>query len=170
MTARTLVLLRHAKSGYPAGVEDHDRPLAPRGEREAPIAGRLLAQALASPEVSPVETAAGPDLVLVSSARRAQETWVLASPAVGEVERVETLPGLYLADAGDLLEIILDLPADVATVLIVGHNDGLEVLAATLSGADVRLKTSTFAVLGGDVPWSAWSEASADLLDVVVAR
>ncbi|HUB57091.1 MAG TPA: histidine phosphatase family protein, partial [Mycobacterium sp.] len=36
---RTLVLLRHAKSAYPNGVPDHDRPLAPRGRREAGLAG-----------------------------------------------------------------------------------------------------------------------------------
>ena len=67
---KRLLLLRHAKSAWPDGVEDHDRPLSDRGRRDAPRMGAYIA-------------AAGlrPDFALVSSARRTQETWALVAPA-----------------------------------------------------------------------------------------
>src|ERR1700742_3308322 len=60
---RTLLLLRHAKSDYPAGVADHDRPLAPRGVREAALAGDWLRAH--TPAV---------DAVLFSTATRTRQT------------------------------------------------------------------------------------------------
>jgi len=60
---RTLLLLRHAKSDYPPGVADHERPLAPRGEREAKLAGNWLRAH--APSV---------DAVLCSTATRTRET------------------------------------------------------------------------------------------------
>jgi phosphohistidine phosphatase len=154
----TLVLLRHAKSDYPDGVSDHDRPLAERGRREAPLAGSWLAER--------VRTF---DLVLVSTARRAQQTWqaVSASVSAGEVRDGD---GLYLASSADLATMVQDLPADAQSVLVVGHNEGLEELASRLSGVPVTLKTSTFAVLRGEAPWASWEPGSAHLSEVVVAR
>src|SRR4029453_5768266 len=60
---RTLLLLRHAKSDYPQGVADHERPLAPRGEREAGLAGDWLRAH--APAV---------DAVLCSTATRTRQT------------------------------------------------------------------------------------------------
>ena len=60
---RTLLLLRHAKSDYPAGVADHERPLAPRGIREAALAGNWLRA-----------HAPGVDAVLCSTATRTRQT------------------------------------------------------------------------------------------------
>ena len=60
---RTLVLMRHAKSDYPDGVTDHDRPLAARGDREAGLAGDWLR-----------ETAPTIDAVLCSTATRTRQT------------------------------------------------------------------------------------------------
>ena len=67
--SRTLVLLRHARSAWP-DVPDHDRPLAPRGRRDAPVVGRWL-------------RTAGylSDWVMCSTARRARQTWQLAGSA-----------------------------------------------------------------------------------------
>src|ERR1700761_5387448 len=69
--ARQLVLLRHAKSDYPEEVPDHDRPLAKRGRRDAPVVGRWLA-----------ESGHVPDAVVCSTALRARETWELAAAAL----------------------------------------------------------------------------------------
>lgn len=166
----TLVLLRHAKSGYPDGVDDHDRPLAARGEHEAPVAGRLLGAFLASEPGDGGGPGAGVDLVLVSSALRAQQTWKLAAEGVGAVRQAQTRAELYLASADELLGIVHDLPKAAATVIVVGHNDGLELLASALSATAVRLKTSTYAVLQSPLPWSQWTAGGVDLVDVVVAR
>lgn len=166
----TLVLLRHGKSGYPPGVGDHDRPLDARGEREAPVAGRLLAQSDALRSNNPEQTSARVDLALVSTAHRAQQTWALVAPELPDTGGVETLEALYLASAADLLNVLHELPDSPRSVLVVGHNDGLEELASSLSNTHVRLKTSTFAVLTSRLPWHQWSEGTASLVEVVVAR
>jgi phosphohistidine phosphatase len=153
----TLVLLRHAKSGYPPGVDDHDRPLSGRGRRDALRAGTLLAEL------------ADPDLVLVSSARRARETWERVGRSVRSAA-AEVRGDLYLAPAAELLETVRGLPADARTVVMVGHNEGLEDLASALSGEPTVLKTATFAVLTGDAPWTHWQPACARRDRLVVAR
>ena len=75
-TDRKLMVLRHAKSAWP-DVPDHERPLARRGQRDAPVMGRWL-------------RAAGhvPDQVLCSTARRARETWQLAQAGLGATPQV----------------------------------------------------------------------------------
>ena len=170
----TLVLLRHGKSGYPPDVDDHDRPLDARGEREAPVAGRLLARSDAlrvdNREDNPEQPSARVDLVLVSTAHRAQQTWAMVAPELPDTGKVETLEALYLASAADLLNLLHEVPDSPRRVLVVGHNDGLEELASSLSNTDVRLKTSTFAVLTSRRPWHQWSEGTASLVEVVVAR
>ena len=81
---RRLVLLRHAKSEWP-DVADHERPLAKRGRRDAPVVGRWLA-----------ESGYAPDAVVCSTARRARETWTLAEAGLAEV----LLPAAGLAGSG----------------------------------------------------------------------
>ena len=119
---RTLLLLRHAKSDYPAGVPDHDRPLNERGRRDAPVAGRWL-------------TAHAPalDLVLVSSARRAQQTWQLASADLDVPGVVRTEPRVYEASVSILLNVVRSIPETVQSALLVGHNPGLEELAELMA-------------------------------------
>jgi phosphohistidine phosphatase len=158
----TLVLLRHGKSAYPEGVEDHDRPLSERGEREAPVAGRRLAGSLADLD-------GGVDVVLVSSAVRAQQTWQLVAAHIA-ASTVETEGELYLAELDELLDAVHGLPNDAGIAVIVGHNNGLEDFASWLCGVPVTLKTSTYAVITSEQPWSRWGEGSGDLSEVVVAR
>jgi phosphohistidine phosphatase len=155
-----LVLLRHGKSSYPEGVDDHDRPLSERGAKEASEAGRRLAQSMRGSVI---------DRALVSAATRAQQTWQLVKPYV-TVTTEDTEPDLYLAEAAGLLQLLHAWPADFDQVLVVGHNNGLEDLATTLTGTPVVLKTSTFAVLQSAEPWGTWGPGSADLVEVVVAR
>lgn len=161
----TLVLLRHAKSAYPPGVDDHDRPLNARGRRDAPVAGRLIAEAVGDIDVT-----------LVSTATRAQETFELARPAL-LVDRVDNAPGLYLAPAQRMLAQIRDLQA--TTALVVAHNPGTEDLAARLcreqsSDAYTRMTTkfptAAFAVLIADVPFSEWDFGSARLERFEIGR
>lgn len=154
----TLVLVRHAKSAYPAGVPDHDRPLNDRGEREAPVVGELLADR--TPAV---------DLALVSTGLRAQQTWSAVVRRVTAGQR-EDRADLYLATSEDLVSLVNGLPASAKSVVLVGHNPGLEELATVLSGVPVTLKTSTFAILHSDAPWDSWRSGTATLEEVVVAR
>jgi phosphohistidine phosphatase len=153
----TLVLLRHAKSAYPDGVDDHERPLNARGERDARRVGELLSESYHF------------DRVLVSTAARAQQTWQMASRAMPG-QAAETLSRLYLATSGELLDIVRGLPTDTDAALVVGHNEGLEQCASGLCGVPTVLKTSTFAVVTSRLPWQSWSWGTAHLDGVVRAR
>lgn len=110
---RRLMLLRHAKSDWAGDRPDHERPLNARGREAAPLIGRYLAS-----------HALRPDLVLVSTARRANETYALLAPYLGEASVVHE-PRLYEAGAERLLEIIAHTPAKVHCLLVIGHNPGL---------------------------------------------
>lgn len=152
----TLVLLRHAKSAYPEGVDDHDRPLSPRGRRDAARAGELLSVRYSFDEV------------LVSTALRAQQTW----QRLGEVSSgpADLRPDLYLASSGELLDLVGGLPEPAGAALLIGHNPGMEECATVLSSVPTVLKTATYAVLSSDQPWRRWRAGAADLVDLVVAR
>lgn len=119
---KRLLLLRHAKSAWPDGVDDHDRPLSDRGRRDAPRMGACIA-------------AAGlrPDFALVSSARRTQETWALVAPALGGTCPSLVVPSIYEAEPATILAAIQGAPEESETLLVIGHNPGFEALAALLA-------------------------------------
>lgn len=120
---RRLMLLRHAKSNWPTGVADRDRPLAARGREAAPMMGRYLADELLLP-----------DLVLISPARRTVETWELVAPMLPEKPATQYEPRIYEAKTDRLLEVVQEIEGDVRTVLMIGHNPGLAELAQRLTG------------------------------------
>lgn len=129
---KELFLLRHAKSSWEdASLVDFERPLAPRGRRAAPLMGRQMA-------------ARGwhPCHVLVSPARRTRQTWRLVAAELGvAAERAVLETALYMGEAEDILELLRAAPPVAGGVLVVGHNPGLERLAARLCGprSDERL-------------------------------
>lgn len=166
---RRLVVLRHAKSAWPEGVADHDRPLGPRGRRDAPEAGRVLA---ASDLL--------PDLALCSTAVRARDTWELASAQWGTPPPVRLDPDLYGADVPELLSAVRAAPPEVVTLLLIGHNPGLEDLVLTLAGDGLddtltelhtKFPTSAIAVLAWHgTTWRDLDAGTALLTAVMVAR
>src|ERR1700733_13027553 len=101
-TIRQLILLRHAKSAWPNDVPDHERPLAPRGRRDAPAAGRWLRK-----------SGYAPDRVLCSTARRARETWKLAEEAFGAQPQTVFEERVYGASTSALLDLARETPVDV---------------------------------------------------------
>lgn len=120
---RRLMLLRHAKSSWPANTADRDRPLAARGREAAPLMGRYLAEELLLP-----------DLVLISPALRTVETWKLVAPMLPEKPATQIEPRIYEAEAGRLLDVVQEVEGDVRTVLMIGHNPGFEDFAGLLAG------------------------------------
>lgn len=117
---RELILLRHAHADPAlAGEADIDRPLSAEGLAEAEAAGRWLR-----------ERGLVPDCVLCSPARRTRETLEAVLGVIGYVDqRLE--PAIYEATAG-ALATLADEHADVGRLLLVGHNPGLERMAALL--------------------------------------
>ena len=166
---RRLIVLRHAKSAWPEGVPDHERPLAARGRRDAPAAGRALAEA-----------GLLPDLALCSTAVRARLTWELACAEWDTRPPVRHDPRLYAADVPGLLGVVRETPAEVGALLLVGHNPGLEELVVELAGEalgdafeQVRVKfpTSAIAVLAWHGPsWRSLTPAAALLEWTAVPR
>lgn len=111
------------------------------------------------------ETDLAPDLVLCSSARRAQETWKLASDQIGALCQVEILEDLYHASVQSLISLLQELPDTVDRVLMVGHNPTFEDLAMTLVGSgegdaerEMERKFPTGALAVIEFPDGAWSE------------
>lgn len=119
---KTIFLLRHAKSdwGNPM-LKDHDRALNERGRDAAP----KMAAYIKSKKYKP-------DIVLCSTARRTVETYDLVKEALGDVP-VKFEESLYLAEMRNLVERIKWLDDDLKSVLMIGHNPGLEQLANTLT-------------------------------------
>ena len=151
MAARTLVLLRHAKSDWSHGLPDRERPLAPRGRRQAPEAGRWIRDHL-----DPV------DLAVVSPAARAQHTWQLVAAELGDVTtRVDDRA--YAASGDELLAVVRELPDRARTVALVGHNPGLQDLLELLTGEWFALPTSAVAVLELSGAWSDAGDQRATL-------
>lgn len=125
-TPRRIVLLRHAKADWPS-VPDHERPLADRGRRDAPVAGRWLAG-----------TGITPDLTLCSTATRTRETWKLAAHELAQRPRTVYEERLYEASLGDLLALLTETSEDVDDLMLVGHNPGMHALANALAGEAER--------------------------------
>jgi phosphohistidine phosphatase len=162
-TRRTLLVLRHSKSAYPEGTADFDRPLAPRGLRDAVTLGTWIR-----------DQGLLPDLVVCSAAARARQTWELASDQLawadddGAVERYDER--VYRADAGDLAGIARETPPEVAILALVGHNPAVADLVQALAGAaglsrDTALgfPTSAVAVLGFRGGWDEVAPGSGSL-------
>ncbi|PRH77693.1 phosphohistidine phosphatase [Streptomyces solincola] len=152
-TPRRIVLLRHAKADWPQ-VSDHERPLAERGRKDAPVAGRRLA-----------ETGIPFGLVLCSTATRTRETWKLAVQELTDRPRTVYEERLYEASPGEIIALIDQTPEDVDDLLVIGHNPGMHAVAEALSGTaegDARARmnrggfpTSAFAVITFTGPWKS---------------
>ncbi|MFI1941491.1 SixA phosphatase family protein [Streptomyces purpureus] len=165
---RRLVVLRHAKSAWPEGLPDHDRPLGPRGLRDAPAAGRWLRDADCLPE-----------LVLCSTARRARSTWELAAAEMPGTPPARHDRRVYAADSQSLLDLVREVPDDVGTLLLIGHNPGLqelvlllvgETLDDTLQRVEAKFPTSAIAVLTRRGAWADFAPGTALLTDLAVPR
>ena len=118
-----LLLFRHAHADRPEGVVDHERPLSDSGRPQA----RRMGAYIGSHELVP-------EFAIVSTSRRTQETWSLAAEAGGFGATVSNEPRVYESSAGDLLEVVRE-QENHRSVMLVGHNPGMERLAAWLIGA-----------------------------------
>jgi len=162
---RRLVLVRHAKSAYPHGVPDHDRPLAGRGRRNAQAAGRWFVSE--GPRIH---------LALCSDATRARHTWeiVRAELVMARLDAPTRLePLLYGASPDEVIELARQLPASVASVAMVGHEPTMSGVTVELAGPDSdadalaaaarKFATSAIAVLRFSGEWADLGPGTARL-------
>ncbi len=147
----TLLLLRHGKSDWSVDASDEERPLTSRGVRQAGQAGRWIAEHL---EV---------DLAVVSVARRAQQTWELASAELPRQPERWASERLYTFDGREVLAAVRGLPEGVGTAALVGHNPAFDEAVELLAGEWVELKTSAIAVVRLPL-WAAAGDGSGELV------
>lgn len=162
---RELLLMRHAKSGYPAGVADFERPLSDRGRREGPLAGEWIRARTGSI-----------DAVLCSGATRTRETLQVT----GLEAPTRYADEIYEATPGEILAQIALTAGDVRRLLVIGHAPGIPSTVAALatddSNADalgaVRTKfpTSAIAVLEFAGTWADLTGTGARLTAFEIPR
>lgn len=158
--SRRLLVMRHAKAEAVAAT-DHARRLTGRGRDDATDAGRWARSA-----------GVVPDHVLVSDATRAVETWAAFRAGAELTVEAEVVAGLYPAGTDAAMEILRAAPADVSTLMVVGHNPTMAHLVHLLD--DGRADPDAFRALGGDFPTSAVAVLEVDGewagLDIAGAR
>ena len=164
---KQLFLLRHAKSSWEdPELADHDRPLAPRGRRAA----KLIAEHLRRQGIVP-------ELVLCSSAARTRETLEPIVPALGEDVPVKIEDELYAASEQVLLERVRAVEDGIESLLLIGHNPGVQQLALLLAGGGEKVAalahkypTGALATLELSGGWRELSAGGAELTDFVTPK
>lgn len=149
---KTLYILRHAKSSWDfEELSDHDRPLNKRGRQDAPLMGHELASRGAIPE-----------LIISSPAVRAISTATLVGKELKyDADDIVVDTRVYGADENDLLEVVQQAPADVNSLMLVGHNEALSDFADMLSPKPVA-SMPTAGVTALEFNCDSWQEISKD--------
>ncbi|HIW45988.1 MAG TPA: histidine phosphatase family protein [Candidatus Yaniella excrementigallinarum] len=166
---KRLIVLRHGKAAYPP-VEDHERPLADRGNTEAPAAGRWL-----------VEQGIYPDAIISSDALRTRQTttWVISE--LGEQAPTPYLDSrLYMASAAQALSVINETEEQVRTLLVVGHMPWVQELGIRLASVssseeaviDMAEHYPTLGMMVFSIPgdWASLDGRDADMTHFTVPR
>ena len=156
MIYRTLLLMRHAKSSWKhPGASDKERPLNKRGLAAAPdMANFLLSHKLV------------PDLIVSSTAVRAVMTTELLQKQWDHSPKVVFEDSLYLAPPGIYLKRLAEQGDFFETIMLVGHNPGIEELIELLTGRSEFMSTAAVAVLNTQSEWPNLDSKSCSLLDV----
>jgi len=132
---KTLLVLRHAKSSWnDPELDDHARPLNKRGRRDGPRMGELMRK-----------YGLMPDIVISSDAVRAQLTADAVAEAARYAGEILLDPRLYMASPADILSLLRTVRENAETVMIIGHNPGLEELVEQLTGEPQDLPTAALA-------------------------
>ncbi len=155
---KTLLIMRHAKSSWDdAKMSDFERPLNERGLRTAPLMGEIINQKRLQPE-----------LILSSPAERAKQTAQFVRESAQIKSEIVFNEKIYEASVGRLLEVIGKQPESVESILLIGHNPGLEGLVKFTTGELHAMPTAALAIV--DLQINKWSDITAskgDLRDLI---
>ena len=142
MTARRLIVMRHAKSSWSTGEVDHSRPLNKRGRVDAPKIGQRL-----------LEMGWVPEWVLSSDSVRTRQTWDGLAKVIGtEDQTVRFLHHFYHGGVRAAESELEALSPSVRSVLILGHNPGWESVVANLCGKQIQMTTANAVLLETEAP------------------
>ena len=166
---RRLYLLRHAKSSWDdADLADFDRPLDARGERAA-----------AAMAVYCRQIGLAPDRVLCSPSCRTRATWARLRAEIPDLPAAAFPKAAYEADRETLAGLLASAPADAASILLIGHNPGLQDLAVWLANGPKALKdalaeklpTGALVILDIDGDdWASLGEGEAAVVEVTAPK
>lgn len=146
---KTLFVMRHAKSSWEnPDSSDFDRRLNEQGLKEAPLMGETM-----------LKNGFAPQTILSSPARRARQTAILVKETAEIKGEIECDERIYEASPFRLLEIISAQDANIASLMMIGHNPGFEGLIKILTGAVEPMPTAGLAVI--DLNIESWSEITA---------
>jgi len=146
---KTLLLMRHAKASQEPGQLDQDRPLAKRGERQAPAMGQLLQ-----------EKGLVPQAILSSNAVRARQTAQAVAKGAGYQGEIAYSSELYSGALEDYTRVLGSLADSLDPVLVVGHNPDMQELVEAWTGHSQELPTATIACLS--LPIARWADLGSD--------
>lgn len=148
---KTLFILRHAKSSWKnRNQADYERPLNKRGKRDAPRMGKLLAAEQLTP-----------DLIITSSAERALLTAELVALNSGYERELLVTRQLYHAAPEDYLAVLREKGEPYHSVMVVGHNPGMEALLEDLTGSYEIMPTAALAQVALPIP--SWAELTENI-------
>ena len=143
---KNILVMRHAKSSWKDhSIPDHDRPLKKRGEKDAEKMGKLLK-----------DKDLTPDLILSSTAERAKQTAKIVHHTCKCKKDIIFSKELYMAEPSNILETIIKHAKDEKTILIIGHNPGMEAFVQILTGKVETLPTASIAHVTAKI--AKWKE------------
>ena len=133
--------MRHAKSSWKdSNIADHERPLKKRGLKDAAEIGKILKH-----------KGLVPDKILSSDAVRAADTATVVADKSGYKQEIEFISRLYMAEGSAIMDLIQSQPDSIKTLMVVGHNPGMEALVQLLSRKIESLATANMAYFQADV-------------------
>lgn len=165
---RRLVVVRHAKSAWPAGVPDRQRPLGPRGLADAPRMGALLRDLVGAVDVA-----------VISPAQRTRQTWEQLAEQLGDVPDLRTDQRIYDEWGAQMMDVVRELPAHARTALLVGHEPGVSRLVLQLADRanqaardriSTKFPTCAVALLETERPWAELGGGDAALVQFRTPR
>ncbi len=147
---KILLLMRHAKSSWKQKkLDDKERPLNRKGEKDAPKMSELIQEKELFPQV-----------ILTSTALRCRLTAGALLERCCDELTVRALNGLYMAEPPAIVEAIQKADDPAQRLMIIGHNPGLESLLQTLTGEVESLPTASVAYL--ELPIDHWADLTLD--------
>ena len=145
---RKLLIMRHAKSSWDnPDISDFDRPLNPRGLQTAPFMGNQI-----------YKNGLIPDLIVSSPAKRAKQTAILVRESAGVETKIDYEDKIYEASPTALLYVTADLSDKYESVLLVGHNPGMEGFIRILTGEIHQMPTGAIAQISLNI--EKWGDIS----------
>lgn len=149
---KNLLLMRHAKSSWKDdSLEDHERPLKKRGRKDA----KRIAKVIHKNDLVP-------DLILSSSAVRSRETVDIVVKTLDYKNPVAFSDELYMGEPQDFIDVLCNLSQEHDTVMIVGHNPGLEAYLQIIDGEIESVPTAGLGYLVLAI--NDWKEISLDTM------